>query len=452
MRKAFSTPRLAEFATRQGLTTRVGMHPDWWPLVALKELVDNPIDDAETQGLAPAVVVTIEDDAIIVADQGRGVDPEVVARIFDYDRQTSSREAYVEPTRGAQGNALQTILAMPYVLSGLRGELVIESRGVRHDLSFTVDPVTNKPMIDHARSVSDVNKGTRVTIEWPHSLAGRHHSLEVLVDSFASLNPHLAITRNGTTIPAFDPKWRKWRPNRPPVARWYTIASLKRLMQAFAADAEQNGGPSPTVGAFVRGFDGLTGTQKAAAIVNPLGLARLTLADLLRSPNCDAHVGALLAAMHAETREVRPEELGKLGRASVERVARSLGVSKDAPIVYDKKPFVSDGLPFFVEVAFAYFGADRDDDGEPIRRILIAGLNFSPALGADPFRNLGDSGGESLRALFADRRAGEDDPVFVLVHVTTPRFVFTTKGKDAVTLPPNVAKGLTEMVVKATAR
>ena len=170
MRKIFSTPRLAEFATRQGLTTRVGRDPVWWPEVVLKELVDNALDAAETAGAAPVIEVTIDDNAIIVADQGPGIGPDVVARIFDYDRQTSSREAYVEPTRGAQGNALQTILAMPFVLDGTRGEITIESRGVRHDLAFTIDQVSLRPAIEHTRSASDVTTGTSVTVTWPEIL------------------------------------------------------------------------------------------------------------------------------------------------------------------------------------------------------------------------------------------------------------------------------------------
>jgi hypothetical protein len=36
--------------------------------------------------------------------------------LSDYTIRVSSREAYVSPTRGAQGNALKTILAMGYVL------------------------------------------------------------------------------------------------------------------------------------------------------------------------------------------------------------------------------------------------------------------------------------------------------------------------------------------------
>jgi len=45
-------------------------------------------------------------------------------------------------------------------------------------------------------------------------------------------------------------------------------------MQAFAADAEHNGEPSPTVGAFVRMFVGLTSKEKAAEIVGEAGLLR----------------------------------------------------------------------------------------------------------------------------------------------------------------------------------
>jgi signal transduction histidine kinase len=105
-----------------------------------------------------------------VRDPGAGIAPDVVARIFDYERQTSSREAYVEPTRGAQGNALQTILAMPYVLSGQRGEMTVESRGVRHDLVFIVDRVTLNPTIEHEQAPGEVADGARFTVRWPDPL------------------------------------------------------------------------------------------------------------------------------------------------------------------------------------------------------------------------------------------------------------------------------------------
>jgi hypothetical protein len=44
---------------------------------------------------------------------------------------------------------LQSILAMPFVLSGASA---VGARGVRHDLAFTADPVTAEPTVEHERS------------------------------------------------------------------------------------------------------------------------------------------------------------------------------------------------------------------------------------------------------------------------------------------------------------
>jgi len=60
----------------------------------------------------------------------------------------SSKDGYVSPTRGAQGNALKTVLAIPYVLSGCRvGEVDIRSRGQRHRIRVTVDRLAQEPRI-----------------------------------------------------------------------------------------------------------------------------------------------------------------------------------------------------------------------------------------------------------------------------------------------------------------
>lgn len=92
--------------------------------------LDNALDAAEEAGESPVVKITVSDDGIAVTDNGPGIAPETVANILDYTSRTSSREAYVSPTRGAQGNALKTLLAMPFALDGERGETMIESRGV----------------------------------------------------------------------------------------------------------------------------------------------------------------------------------------------------------------------------------------------------------------------------------------------------------------------------------
>ena len=93
-------------------------------------------------------------------DNGGGIETETIESILDYTIRVSSREAYVSPTRGAQGNALKTILAMGYVLDREREDVnsinndavevtFIESRGVKHRIEFRADHVTNQPKITH---------------------------------------------------------------------------------------------------------------------------------------------------------------------------------------------------------------------------------------------------------------------------------------------------------------
>jgi hypothetical protein len=209
----FSTSRLADFATLQGLTTQTEFSPSDWPYVVLKETIDNLLDAAEDEGLAPRATITIEDHAIGVADEGPGIAPETVTRIVDYDRQTSSRAAYIGPSRGAQGNAMQCLIAMPYVLDGRRGETVIESPGVRHEIAFAVDPIRLTPVIEHVAQPSTVTTGRRVTIRWSQSLAGKQTSAAPLYcPALFVAQPASDRSRRHRPRPAAQPpEWERHR-------------------------------------------------------------------------------------------------------------------------------------------------------------------------------------------------------------------------------------------------
>ena len=88
----------------------------------LKELVDNALDAAEEAEIAPVVSITVKGRSIIIKDNGPGIPAKTIDGVLDYSIRVSSREAYVSPTRGAQGNALKTILPMAYVLNEHHGE------------------------------------------------------------------------------------------------------------------------------------------------------------------------------------------------------------------------------------------------------------------------------------------------------------------------------------------
>jgi DNA topoisomerase VI subunit B len=184
-RKTFSVSRLAEFASIPELIKATGQPVENWALVVVKELADNAADEAEEAGVLPVIEITVEADAITVSDQGRGIKPAVVKALVDYATKTSSRAAVVAPSRGQQGNALQSIIAMGHALApSADSAVVIESQGVAHTIRFTIDPVRQTPVINRDAAPSAVKIGARVTVQWPDS---PRSSIAAAKDGFFSL-------------------------------------------------------------------------------------------------------------------------------------------------------------------------------------------------------------------------------------------------------------------------
>ena len=129
------------------------------------------LDIAEEAGIAPVVRVTVARGRIRVRDNGPGIRPETVTSILNFATRTSSREAYVAPDRGRQGNALKTIIAMPFALSGEEGRVEIVARGIRHEITFRVDRIAQRPVIDHHRSSPAV--AARTARSWNEERAVR---------------------------------------------------------------------------------------------------------------------------------------------------------------------------------------------------------------------------------------------------------------------------------------
>jgi DNA topoisomerase VI subunit B len=208
-REVFATSRLLEFCSTKELINQTGHAVAEWPLVILKELIDNAIDACEEAEVAPCITVAVGDGDIIITDNGPGIDAAVVKKILDYNVRVSSREAYVSPTRGAQGNALKTILAMPFALSGGMGETVIEAKGVAHRITFSVDHIRQQPKIEHVEGPSDVKIGTRITVRWPVSAS--QNLLTSGNDSYKSPRGSAGSTRISpcrSTGRASAPEWR----------------------------------------------------------------------------------------------------------------------------------------------------------------------------------------------------------------------------------------------------
>jgi DNA topoisomerase VI subunit B len=58
-RETFRTSRLLEFCSQKELVTQTGHSVDQWPLVILKELVDNLLDGCEETDVPPKADIVV---------------------------------------------------------------------------------------------------------------------------------------------------------------------------------------------------------------------------------------------------------------------------------------------------------------------------------------------------------------------------------------------------------
>jgi DNA topoisomerase VI subunit B len=421
-RSAFTTSRLADFASREELTRQIGHTAASWPVVVVKELVDNALDACEGAGVAPVIDIAIGDNSVRVSDNGHGIAPETVERILDYAFKTSSNAAYVSPTRGQQGNDLQTLLAMSHALSGEPGVTIVESKGLQHRITFDVDPISREPRVNRQHVDVAVEQGTKITVFLavpPEARVDLHNA----AFDFGWINPHLTLSyshgddtfANGATYQT----WTKWRPTDPTSAHWYDLTSLKKLMAAEINKARLGGSNQRTVADFIGDFRGLASTAKRRDICETVNASRQSL-DVFFDRG-DADISRLLVEMKAASRVVKPRDLGVIGENHILSVVGG----EESADRYKRTEVEVEGVPYLIEVGFGF----RPDCAG---RTIVCGLNWSISVGGNPFKSLRFDG---LGAILAEQRCGPDEPIGFFLHVASPRLTFLDRGKASVNLP-----------------
>jgi hypothetical protein len=146
-RTTFCTSREMDFFSEKELVTQTGHEREEWPLVVLKELIDNALDACEEADTPPVIEVFADPAGITVKDNGPGLPEDTLKGALDFTLRVSNREAYVAPDRGAQGNALKTLLPMPRVLDSDGGKLIITARGKRHEIRCGADPISQRAAV-----------------------------------------------------------------------------------------------------------------------------------------------------------------------------------------------------------------------------------------------------------------------------------------------------------------
>jgi hypothetical protein len=450
-RVAFATSRLAEYCNEKELVAQTGHESYRWPLVVIKELIDNSIDACEEAGVAPVIKVTIttgkagKPTRIVVEDNGPGIPTETITGIIDYNVRVSSREAYISPTRGRQGNALKSILPMAYVLGGkVKGETWIEAQGLKHRILFAVNQIRQEPVVKDVCTRSRIRTGTRVVVFWPDTFEARIDTDEIsdLLNQFVWVNPHLTLdfTVDGKTHihrRATNPDWMKYRACDATSAYWYSLEQFE-LYAAALIDRDQQKRPRTsrgkvTVREFVAQFRGMSATEKQKQVLRELDATHMSLSRFFGSEMEVNHqrMKKLLGLIQQRTRPVRPELLGVIGEDHLRRLSVSLGGEPKSFKYFPSPGRAEDGLPYVVEIAICPFKKWVNGKAETRGRELITGVNFSATL-ENPFETF--KGMEGMDEILTNLRAGTDAPVIVCVHYACPHIEYLDRGKSRIGL------------------
>jgi DNA topoisomerase VI subunit B len=446
----FRVSRLMEFCTRRELQNQTGHSVEEWPLVVLKELIDKSLDACEEAEIAPVILIAVAPASITIHDNGAGIAPETIGSILDYTIRVSSREAYVSPTRGAQGNALKTILAMGYVLDRARhrgsnveaaGVTVIESRGLAHRIEFRVDHINNEPRITHTTSPA-ATTGTRITIEWPDAALLNYARGEfiALAQSYVWFNPHLTLrgTWNGeefVNVMATNPAWGKWGPRDPTSPHWYDEPRLQRYLAAHVA-RDRDAGVDRPLRDFIGEFRGLSGTTKRKTVLREVGCSHVSLAEFFGRDRVNSEgIAKLLASMKGHSKPVAPKLLGIIGADHLKARFLAAGGHPETFAYQQRKGITTEGVPYVVETVFGLHQSALNQSAAKVRRKFIVGANWSVGI-KNPFRSFGSTG-EGLENKLADLRIDASQPVICGMHLACARLEYADRGKSSIILNSN---------------
>src|SRR3954452_17845509 len=143
------------FTDQTTLPQKAGCQPAYLGEIVLKELVDNALEAGAN------VRLDCIDGTWIVCDDGPGLDPADVPRLFSVNRPLLSSKLKRLPLRGMLGNGLRVVVG---AVAALGGTIAVSSRG--HGLELKVDRATGKTIIASDTPVPDV-PGTEIEIALP---------------------------------------------------------------------------------------------------------------------------------------------------------------------------------------------------------------------------------------------------------------------------------------------
>jgi hypothetical protein len=469
-----SRSQSSDFIRLEGLQKLTNVTAHDWDLYILKELVDNALDADEMvhhESGSPSIRVVMEYDrqgnGLRVTVTNSALFPlEYVSDLFDLEKRVSVKDYYNHPTRGAQGNALKTILGIPYALhyrflSDYKLDevpLAITCRDQRVEIRLDVDELKQSVSVitEEETEEDDVRDETTVSVGIFRFIQKRPRTIEELkkwAQAFSLFNPHASFSfifvilkETGEVVEETyesqsNPNWKdKYDLSQPAPITWYTYSEFKELIYAILANKREYGKPAPTLNEIANQF-GISAFPQASEFSASTSLEVLMDGDALRTDS----TRRLFTLLKHQTPQTAIPPLGSIGEQHLLANSRvPVPDDEDDPLFFYRH--AEGGLsvpanadmpvyPFVLEVALNANAAQK--------RQIIVGINHTPTY-QDPFFNkpLLPHGAEieevqhSLEKLLDYYNLRDDMPITLTVHLIAPNVEYENYGKWSISDEP----------------
>lgn len=102
------------FFAKTGLESIIGIREEYWPIVVIKELIDNALDAIEACN-EKQIIIEAKKDTFGVFDCGNGITVDALKKIYDFNNYFSENRFFQAPSRGQQGVGLKSIIGMSVI-------------------------------------------------------------------------------------------------------------------------------------------------------------------------------------------------------------------------------------------------------------------------------------------------------------------------------------------------
>lgn len=414
MRETLSTTRASEYFTHDGLRTLTGLPEPQWSFAVFKELLDNALD-AINELSAKEIVLQRSDDRFELCDSGTGIPEDVLDGIFDFNQYISSKRDFRTPTRGFQGNALKTVIAICH-LNGWKLSFLAGGKLISYHLNSVK---LNAGIVEFTKS-----SGTSsATYQSGIIIDGFQLSGNTIADAVAIYylsNPDVTFRLNDREWPAVISPVKRTEKT---FIHWYDLAAFNQLLQRVA-DKD----PQRTTREFCLKF---SGTQR---ILSSLQFPHKRLRDFAGSEDA-------IAELYRELCEKVNKPNASILKSSITAKETFLHIYQDAEGQYKYKCISGEYQDNEATVPYIIEGFLLESDRLNTGARCVVAVNNSIPYEAVPFHFERsyyhdfcgqEIGAGNLQGLLDQSGFTKASGLMLYINFVSPHILFTDKAKSKI--------------------